>query len=84
MHTVIQSLISCRCTNDLPDTTHKIRDLGTFEGQTISYKFVCDFDYIYANDVAIISTGNDYDTAASVFVSIMSAAGPDYKLPKGY
>lgn len=65
-----------------PDPAHKIRQLGVVNGHTKSYKIVADFDYIYINDVPVISTFNDYHTAGDVFISVMSGLGPEYIHPE--
>lgn len=80
----LESLIANKCGDNTPDATHNIRDLGSVVSGTKAYKCVADFDYIYINEVPVISTFNDYHTAGDVFISMMAAMGAEYEPPAGW
>lgn len=79
--TFIQSLLEKSTRKNKPDETHNIRDLGTLVTGTKAYKFVADFDWIYINEVPVISAYNDYQTAGDVFISMMFAMSTEYIPP---
>lgn len=71
--------------NSDTNSKNKIKEIGILSDKTIGIKFQYNWNYIFANGKAIISTCNDDWSAANSFARTMQASfGENFILDKSF